>query len=73
MTAMVEEVETPAGLGSFGPIYGYGNDAVSATGADQPGTTAESHSPPPPSSSTIDGVEEGGSAGNTSASISIDK
>ena len=71
MTAMVEEFETPAGLGSFGPIYGYGNDAVSATGADQPGTTAESHSPP--SSSTVDGVEEEDYAGNTSISISIDK
>ena len=71
MAAMVEEFETPAGLGSFGPIYGYGNDAVFATGADKLSTTAESHSPP--SSSTIDGVEEGGSAGNTSASISIDK
>lgn len=71
MTAMVEEVETPAGLGSFGPIYGYGNDAVSATGADKPSTTAESHSPP--SSSTVDGVEEEDYAGNTSVSISIEK
>ena len=63
---MVEELDAPEGLGSFGPIYGFG-DAPFGAGANKPTTTAESHSPP--SSSTVDGVEEDDYAGNTSTSM----
>ena len=63
---MVEELDAPEGLGSFGPFYGFG-DAPFGAGANKPTTTAESHSPP--SSSTVDGVEEDDYAGNTSTSM----
>lgn len=50
---MVEEYEAPTGLGSFGPTYGFGNDAANGAKADKPSATVESHLLPPAALLTV--------------------